>query len=112
MRPVLTGPEQGILDAIDPSEVAGLVSELVKQPSPNPPGEEEDVARRLAEVCRDRGLDVRIDDAAPGRPNVYASVGPAGADGLLLLGHTDVVPPGEGWTRDPYSGAIEDGRVY
>jgi acetylornithine deacetylase/succinyl-diaminopimelate desuccinylase family protein len=112
MRAVLTGREQGVLDAIDADEVAELVSELVKQPSPNPPGAEADVAQRLAELCRDRGLDVRLDDAAPDRPNVYASVGPAGADGLLLLGHTDVVPPGEGWTRDPYGGAIEDGRVY
>ena len=32
--------------------------------------------------------------------------------GLLLLGHTDVVPVGDGWTRDPFGGAIEDGRMY
>jgi len=88
------------------------VSELVKQPSPNPPGAEEDVARRLADACRECGLDVRLDEAAPGRPNVHASVGPPGLGGLLLLGHTDTVPPGEGWTRDPYGGVIEDGRVY
>ena len=112
MRPVLTDREQGLIDAIDPGEVSELVSELVKEPSPNPPGAEEDVARRLVEACRERGLDVRLDEAAPGRPNVHASVGPPGPDGLLLLGHTDTVPPGEGWTRDPYGGAIEDGRVY
>jgi acetylornithine deacetylase/succinyl-diaminopimelate desuccinylase family protein len=112
MRPVLNAREQGILDAIDPGEVAELVSELVKQPSPNPPGEEAQAAQRLAEACRERGLHVRLDDAAPGRPNLHASTGPDGAGGLLLIGHTDTVPPGEGWTRDPYGGTIEDGRVF
>ena len=31
--------------------------------------------------------------------------------GLLLLTHIDVVPVGPGWTRDPWDGALEDGRV-
>ena len=112
MPPVLTDRERELIDGIDPDEVAELVSELVRQASPNPPGEEEAAAQRLAEVCRELGLEVRLDEAAPGRPNVHASVGPAGAGGLLLLGHTDVVPPGEGWSRDPYGGVVEDGRVY
>jgi len=30
----------------------------------------------------------------------------------LLLGHTDVVPVGEGWTRDPFGAQLLDGRVY
>lgn len=30
---------------------------------------------------------------------------------VLFCGHLDVVPPGEGWTRDPFSGAREDGLV-
>ena len=29
-----------------------------------------------------------------------------------LNAHGDVVPPGEGWTHDPYGGAIVDGRLY
>ena len=32
--------------------------------------------------------------------------------GLLLLGHTDVVPVGDGWTRDPFGGDLIDGRIY
>jgi acetylornithine deacetylase/succinyl-diaminopimelate desuccinylase family protein len=112
MRAVLSGREQGVLDTIDVGEVAALVSELVQQASPNPPGAEEDVARRLGDACTRRGLDVRLDEAAPGRPNVHAAIGPHNADGLLLLGHTDTVPPGEGWTRDPYGGEIDGGRVY
>ncbi|RFP13271.1 M20/M25/M40 family metallo-hydrolase [Duganella sp. BJB488] len=38
----------------------------------------------------------------------YAAPGPT----LALTAHGDVVPPGEGWTRPPYGGVIEDGRLY
>ncbi|TWT12494.1 dipeptidase PepV [Planomicrobium sp. CPCC 101079] len=31
---------------------------------------------------------------------------------LGILGHVDVVPPGAGWTKDPFGGAIEDGKLY
>jgi acetylornithine deacetylase len=31
---------------------------------------------------------------------------------MLLLGHTDVVPVGEGWTKDPFGGTVENGRIY
>ena len=31
---------------------------------------------------------------------------------VLLNAHGDVVPPGEGWTHDPYSGEIENGFIY
>jgi hypothetical protein len=31
---------------------------------------------------------------------------------VLLNAHGDVVPPGEGWTHDPYGGEIADGKMY
>ena len=31
---------------------------------------------------------------------------------IALNAHGDVVPPGEGWTRPPYEGVVEDGRMY
>jgi acetylornithine deacetylase/succinyl-diaminopimelate desuccinylase-like protein len=31
---------------------------------------------------------------------------------VLLNAHGDVVPPGEGWTHDPYGGEIADGKIY
>ena len=31
---------------------------------------------------------------------------------IALNAHGDVVPPGEGWTHGPYSGEIEDGKLY
>ncbi|WP_394121902.1 dipeptidase PepV [Planococcus donghaensis] len=35
-----------------------------------------------------------------------------GEELLGILGHVDVVPVGEGWTKDPFSGEIQDGRLY
>ena len=31
---------------------------------------------------------------------------------MLLNAHGDVVPPGEGWSKDPYGGEIENGNIY
>ena len=36
----------------------------------------------------------------------------AGGPTVALNSHGDVVPPGEGWTRPPYAGVIENGRIY
>lgn len=35
-----------------------------------------------------------------------------GEEMVLVFGHTDVVPAGDGWTHDPFGGDIEDGRIY
>ena len=48
-----------------------------------------------------------------GRPNLVATLkGAGGGRSLLLNGHTDVIPVGEGWSEDPWSAAIRDGRIY
>jgi acetylornithine deacetylase len=50
-----------------------------------------------------------------GRPNIVARLkGRGGGRSLLLNGHTDVIPVGggEGWSDDPWSATIRDGRVY
>ncbi len=96
---------------IDRSELTQLVKGLVRRASPNPPGGEAAVAHFLADACRALGLRAELREVVPGRPNVYAAIG-RDEPGLLFLGHTDTVPAGEGWTRDPFGGALEDGRVY
>ncbi|MEC8039082.1 MAG: M20/M25/M40 family metallo-hydrolase, partial [Pseudomonadota bacterium] len=47
------------------------------------------------------------------KANLYATLGPDDRPGVLLSGHTDVVPvEGQDWTRDPFAMAVEDGRAY
>jgi acetylornithine deacetylase len=88
-----------------PTEIE-LLKELVAIPSVS--GTEEAIARFLEDTARAAGLDVVRDDASvtmrvdSGRP------GPT----LALLSHLDVVPPGEGWTRDPFVPVVEGERLY
>ena len=88
-----------------PTEIE-LLSELVAIPSVS--GAEAEVARRLESVARAAGLPVVRDDASvtltleSGRPGRT----------LAFLSHLDDVPPGEGWTRDPFTPSIEGDRLY
>ena len=88
-----------------PTEIE-LLSDLVAIPSVS--GAEAELAAFLEQAARRAGLAVQRDDASvtlsvdSGRP------GPV----LALLSHLDVVPPGEGWTRDPFVPVIEGERLY
>ncbi|QKH39023.1 acetylornithine deacetylase [Achromobacter pestifer] len=54
---------------------------------------------------------VRSDDGS--RANLHASVGPADVPGVLLSGHTDVVPAaGQAWTVPPFALTERDGLLY
>lgn len=55
----------------------------------------------------------RVPDETGEKANLIATVGPADIPGYILSGHTDVVPvAGQDWTRDPFGGEIEGGRVW
>ena len=43
--------------------------------------------------------------------NLYARLG-SGAPHFCFAGHSDVVPPGEGWARDPFAAVIADGMLH
>ncbi len=44
-------------------------------------------------------------------PNLFARRGEAGPH-VCFAGHTDVVPPGEGWAHDPWAGTVQDGVLF
>jgi acetylornithine deacetylase len=93
-----------------------LLQQLVSINSVNPslvdgaPGER-DVAQAIAEHLRTLGLDVHLQDAAPGRPNVVGvlDTGVSGPS-IMFCGHSDTVGV-EGMT-DPFSPVIREGRLY
>src|SRR3954454_4961041 len=95
-------------DRIEPEELTELLRLLVSTPSVT--GEEHVVAEAAAGWVRQRGVDARLVEAEAGRPNVIASLA-SGPRGLVLNGHDDVVPVGEGWTRAPWGAEIADGRL-
>jgi acetylornithine deacetylase len=70
-----------------------------------------DYVRALLEA---EGIGVMlIPDGSGGKANLYATVGPQGAGGVMLSGHTDVVPvDGQAWTVPPFAMTERDGKVY
>lgn len=92
-----------------------LAKVLVRTKSEAPPGEEKQVAEKLAAILADAGLDVHLMEAGPGRPNVMACLkGEMAGPTLLYQGHLDVVPAGDPshWHVPPYAGVVRDGRLY
>jgi acetylornithine deacetylase len=55
----------------------------------------------------------RIANVDGAKANLLATVGPAVAGGVVLSGHTDVVPvDGQAWTSDPFALTVRDGRLF
>ncbi|OHC50360.1 MAG: acetylornithine deacetylase (ArgE) [Rhodobacteraceae bacterium GWF1_65_7] len=54
-----------------------------------------------------------IPDVGGAKANLFATLGPEGIGGVMLSGHTDVVPvEGQAWTKPPFRLTEEDGRFY
>lgn len=67
----------------------------------------QDFLESLGASCR-----LTYDDAET-KANIFASLGPLDRPGLILSGHTDVVPvDGQDWTTDPFSLTEANGRLY
>jgi acetylornithine deacetylase len=87
-----------------PDEI-DLLKALVAIPSVS--GEEEPLARYVETTAREWGLQVVRDEVAV-RVEVGARPGPT----IALVSHLDVVPPGKGWTREPFTPTVEGTRLY
>ena len=98
-----------------------FLSALVKQPSDNPPGDCAPHAELAAGLLEALGLTVErhpVPDELVRRHGMVSAtnlvVRRRFGDGkvIALNAHGDVVPPGEGWTQDPYGAAVVDGWMY
>ena len=100
-----------------------FLAELVKVPSDNPPGDCMPHAIRAATLLEALGFSVErhvVPDAAV-RANgmvscmnlvVRVRFGSGTGPAIALNAHGDVVPPGAGWTVDPYAAEIRDGHMF
>jgi acetylornithine deacetylase/succinyl-diaminopimelate desuccinylase-like protein len=108
------------IDAHFDEEVAFL-QDLVRVPTDTPPGDNAPHAEATAALLRDFGFAV---DRHPVPADVVRARGLASITNLVVRrrygeGRTialnalgDVVPPGEGWTHDPYGGEVVGGKLY
>src|SRR5215217_9230691 len=56
---------------------------------------------------------IRVDYRAGSKTNLYATIGPEGPSGIVLSGHTDVVPvDGQDWSSDPFTLTERNGSFY
>src|SRR5450755_1457717 len=107
------------------AEETQFLQEMVRVPTDTPPGHNAPHAERTAELLRGFGFAVDrypVPEAvvrAAGLESITNLVvrrryGKTAGEGLTIAlnAHGDVVPPGEGWSHDPYGGAIENGRLY
>jgi acetylornithine deacetylase/succinyl-diaminopimelate desuccinylase family protein len=102
-------------------EQVRFLQELVRVPTDTPPGNNAPHAERTAELLKAFGmqakaLPVPADEVqAAGLQTITNLIvrreyGPGKT--IALNAHGDVVPPGEGWTHDPYGAAVVDGKMY
>jgi succinyl-diaminopimelate desuccinylase len=112
-------------------EEVRFLQELVRVPTDTPPGNNAPHAERTAELLNAFGFEPekhRVPESevrAAGLQSITNLIvrrkygaGRKSSDGsgqgpiVALNAHGDVVPPGEGWTHDPYGGEIVDGKIY
>lgn len=102
-------------------EEVRFLQELIRVPTDTPPGNNAPHAERTAELLQAFGFQAEKHPVPEAEVQAYGLqsitnliVRRRYGEGrtIALNAHGDVVPPGEGWTRDPYGGEIEDGRIY
>ncbi|MXW14965.1 MAG: M20/M25/M40 family metallo-hydrolase [Rhodothermaceae bacterium] len=94
----------------------GLVEELIRQDTSNPPGNEYRAARPLMRFLLNEGLDVELIESSRSRSSVVArmrgvsaSAGPPG----LLLSHLDVSPVQRSfWSTSPFTPTVQSGYLW
>ena len=98
-----------------------FLQELVRVPTDTPPGNNTPHALRTAQLLKQWDMDakaIEIPDTEVKKKGLQSItnliVRREYGEGktIALNAHGDVVPPGEGWTHDPYGAEIVDGKLY
>jgi succinyl-diaminopimelate desuccinylase len=117
-------PAENLFKTIDErrGELVELTRALIRFPTVNPPGEAyRPCAEFIGERLRARGFAVDYVHAAgtPGDSERYPRInviarrdGAAPGPCVHFNSHIDVVQSGRGWTLDPFSAVVKDGKVY
>ncbi|QTD47003.1 M20 family metallopeptidase [Ottowia testudinis] len=103
-------------------EEVAFVQALVRVPTDTPPGNNAPHADTAAQLLRPFGFEAAKHPVPADAVHAYGmqsitnlivrrDYGPGGRT-IALNAHGDVVPPGEGWTRDPYGAEVHDGKMY
>lgn len=107
------GPSTDV-SARDNGEAIEWLRTYLRLNTSNPPGNEDRAAGFLREVLHAEGVETRLLVSPEGRPSLYARLesGRPERGALVLLHHMDVVPPGPGWSSDPFAAEERDNRLW
>ena len=96
------------------SEAVGLLQELIRLDTTNPPGNETAAAELLRDYLEAAGVECELHARVPERANLVARIrGREDGPSLALLSHTDVVlADAAEWERDPFGGELVDEHVW
>jgi acetylornithine deacetylase/succinyl-diaminopimelate desuccinylase-like protein len=94
-------------------EVTGLLQELLRIDTVNPPGNETAAAELLRAYLARDGIECELFAREPHRSNLVARIPGGDGPSLAFLSHTDTVLADRAeWDRDPWSGDLVDGEVW
>ncbi len=102
-------------------EQVRFLQALIQVPTDTPPGNNTPHALHTAELLAQFGFDAEKHEVPVSEvkaaglqsiTNLIVRRKYGAGKTILLNAHGDVVPPGEGWTHDPYGGEIENGKIY
>ncbi|GAA2178280.1 M20 family metallopeptidase [Leucobacter tardus] len=103
--------EAEALASLDLDRIIADTCDLIRAGGENPGDTEERSVAALRGIAERTGAAVTLQEVAPGRQNLRAAMGPEGAPTILFLGHSDVVPAGEGWSGAPFEPRVADDRI-
>ena len=83
-------------------ERVGYLRDLIAIRTENPPGNEKRAAEYVSDRLKKYAIPSEIQMVDKDRANVVAFAGKRDGRKVILTGHLDVVPPGEGWATDPW----------
>ena len=90
-----------------------LTAALVRIPSMNPGTSEKQMEETVCSFLENCGAMLEKDPVRPGRNNVIATIpGEKSSPMLVWICHMDTVVIGNGWTRNPLEGRVEDEKIY
>jgi len=95
-------------------EITELTSELVRIPTPNPPGNTAECVKLIRDYFEEHGIHTKTFERIKGKTNIVAHIEGTDAHTILWFGHLDVVPEGDtsSWRQEPYGGKVIGDFIY
>lgn len=96
---------------LDVDRVVDLISSSARIKSYS--GDEREIGEFMQKQMQALGLEIYRQEVAPNRYNVIGRwAGSGGGKSMMFNGHMDTNPAGQGWTKDPLGGVVQDGHIF